>query len=238
MSKKLSAYAVKSGIKSWAEEDRPREKLLSKGVAALSDTELIAILLRTGSRDLTAVDTARQLLSKAEYDLDVLARMTVTDLMDFGIKGLGLTKAITLVAALELGRRRQAAAPRRQSQVKDSKSAFELLAPYLSDKAHEEFWIMLLNQNHRVLDVQQISIGGLTGTVADVRKVFEQALKLKATAIILVHNHPSGNLQPSGADVELTRKMKQAGATLDIRVLDHLIIADKSYYSFADEGML
>lgn len=235
---KKASYPTGFGIKSWAEEDRPREKLMSKGATALTDTELIAILLRTGTRELTAVDTARQLLARTGHDLDALARMSVTDLLDLNIAGMGPTKAITLVAALELGRRQQGAPSRKRSQVTDSQSAFDVLAPHLAHKTHEEFWVMLLNQNHRVLEVQQISIGGLTGTVADVRKVFEQALKLKATAVILAHNHPSGNLQPSAADEELTRKMKQAGVTLEIRVLDHLIIAEKSYYSFADAGKL
>lgn len=231
-------YSQQSGIKSWAEEDRPREKLLLKGVSALSDAELIAILLRTGTQAHTAVDSARQLLARVDHDLDLLARMSVADLVQLNISGIGTTKAIGIVAALELGRRQRAAAPRKRQQVSDSRSAFELLAPHLADKVHEEFWALLLNQNHRMLELYQVSIGGLTGTVADVRKVFEQALKVKATAVILAHNHPSGNLQPSSADVELTRKMKQGGETLEIKVLDHLIVAGKSYFSFADAGML
>jgi DNA repair protein RadC len=232
------AYSEASGIKSWAEEDRPREKLLLKGKHTLSESELIAILLRTGTRESDAVKLAKELLSKVKNDLHELSRFSVKDLLSLGIKGLGETKAITIVAALELGRRRQSSAARELQKITSSREAFEILHPLLADKPHEEFWILLLNRAGKLLEKIPLSSGGLTGTVADSRLIFEHALKSKATSIMLCHNHPSGSLAPSQLDIDLTRKLSRAGETLDIKVLDHLIIGGGSYYSFADEGMM
>lgn len=232
------AYAEPSGIKSWAEEDRPREKLLLKGKQALSESELIAILLRTGTKENDAVKVAKDLLSKVKNDLNVLSKYSVKDLMALQVKGLGETKAITIVAAMELGRRRQSSEAKELLKISSSRDAFEVLHPLLADKPHEEFWIMLLSHGNRIMETLPVSTGGLTGTVADVRMIFEHAIKSKATSIMLCHNHPSGNLYPSQADMDLTKKMVKAGETLDIKVLDHLIIGENKYYSFADEGMM
>ena len=225
-------------LKQWADEDRPREKLLLKGKAAVSDAELIAILLRTGTREENVVDVAKRLLHHVGNDLNKLGKLSVKDIMHFGIKGLGETKIITLVAALELGRRRQAAAPRELSKITCSRDAFDLLSPLMSDQIREQFYLLLLNNANKVISEQVLSEGGITGTVVDARLLFKQALLHNATSIVLAHNHPSGNLKPSQADIDLTRKIKDAGKLLEIKLLDHLIVCDGGYYSFADEGML
>jgi DNA repair protein RadC len=235
---KSKPYSEPSGIKSWAEEDRPREKLFQKGKQSLSESELIAILLRTGTREKTAVDVAKELMRKANNDLSALSKFSVKDILDFNLPGIGETKAITIVAALELGRRRQAAGVKDRLKISTSRDAFDVLHPLLADKPHEEFWIMLLNRANKVMETLPISSGGLTGTVADVRMIFEHAIKSKATSIMLCHNHPSGNLSPSQLDIDLTKKLVKAGETLDVKVLDHLIIGENKYYSFADEGMM
>jgi DNA repair protein RadC len=237
---KPKPYPEPSGIKSWAVEDRPREKLLLKGKQALSESELIAILLRTGTKEFTAVDVAKKLMNKVGNDLNALAKLSVKDILGIKeLKGIGETKAITIVAALELGRRRQSSVAREIPKISSSRDAFEVLYPFLADKPHEEFWIMLLNRGNKVIGMpEKVSSGGLTGTVADVRMIFEQAIKSKATSIMLCHNHPSGNLSPSQMDIDLTKKLVKAGETLDIKVLDHLIIGENQYYSFADEGLM
>ncbi|MBK9730593.1 MAG: DNA repair protein RadC [Chitinophagaceae bacterium] len=231
-------YPEPSGIKSWAEEDRPREKLLLKGKHTLTESELIAILLRTGTREKTAVDISMELLKRTNNDLAALGKLTVHDFLNLGISGIGETKAITIVAALELGRRRQLSAVKEKDKITSSRDAFDILYPKMADFRYEEFWILLLNRANKVIGVERISEGGLTGTVADPRKIFNVAIKADATSVILCHNHPSGNLHPSQADIELTKKMKEAGKVLEILVFDHLIIGDAKYYSFADEGMM
>lgn len=223
-------------IKSWAAEDRPREKLLLKGTAALTDAELIAILLGTGTTSTSAVDLAKSILQSVANNLDDLARLTVKDLMK--IKGIGEAKAITIISALELGRRRKETDSSEKPKVSKSGDAFDLLKGNLMDKAHEEFWILLLNRSNRLIKMQQISLGGVHGTVADPKIIFKIALEELASGIIVAHNHPSGNLTPSQQDIELTKKLKESGKLLEISVADHLIIAGKKYYSFADEGLL
>lgn len=223
-------------IKSWAEEDRPREKLLLKGKASLSDAELLGILIATGIQNMTAVDIAKVILQSVQNDLNQLARLSVKDLSKF--KGIGEAKAITIVSALELGRRKKATESAEKPRIRSSNDAYEVLRPYLSDLSHEEFWIILLNRANEVIKCEKVSSGGVSGTVADPKIIFKYALENLASAIILSHNHPSGNLSPSQADKDLTKKLKAAGNNLDIPVLDHLIFTDKTYFSFADEGML
>ncbi|MEA5139204.1 RadC family protein [Arcicella rigui] len=223
-------------IKSWAEEDRPREKLLLKGKASLSDAELLGILIATGIQNMTAVDIAKVILQSVQNDLNQLARLSVKDLAKF--KGIGEAKAITIVSALELGRRKKATESAEKPRIKSSSDAYEVLRPYLSDLSHEEFWIILLNRANEVIKCEKISSGGVSGTVADPKIIFKYALENLASAIILSHNHPSGNLSPSQADRDLTKKLKAAGNNLDIPVLDHLIFTDKTYFSFVDEGIL
>ena len=233
-----TSYPELTGIKSWAEEDRPREKLLLKGKQALSESELIAILVRTGTENNDALQVAKELLGRTQNDLNALSRLSVKDLLALKVKGIGETKAITIVAALELGRRRQTSEISDRKKITCSRDIFELLQPVLADKQHEEFWIVLLNRSNKVLEKIQVSSGGITGTVADVRMIFNHAIKSQATSMVLSHNHPSGNLTPSQHDLDLTKKIRQAGDTLDVKVLDHLIIGENNYYSFADEGML
>jgi DNA repair protein RadC len=223
-------------IKAWAEEDRPREKLLAKGKQNLSDAELLAILLGSGSRNETAVSLAQRILKSAENNLHELGRRSLAELMKF--KGIGEAKAITIAAALELGRRRQLSDVRARPQVRSSRDAYLAIAATLMDLPHEEFWILLLNRANKVMSREQVSLGGVAGTVVDAKIVFRKAIEGMASSIILVHNHPSGNLQPSQADIDLTKKLRQAGQTLDIAVLDHLIIAENSYFSFADENLI
>lgn len=223
-------------IKCWAEEDRPREKLLLKGKAALSDAELIGILLGSGSSSLSAVDLAKLILSQNDHNLDRLARLSVHDLMKF--KGIGEAKAITIVSALELGRRRKESTPEKRPKITCSKDVYNLIRPNLLDLSHEEFWVIIMNRSNQVIASQPISSGGVSGTVADPKMIFKKALDYLASSIILVHNHPSGNINPSEADKQLTIKMKEAGKFLDIPVLDHVIFTDNNYFSFADEGIL
>ncbi len=223
-------------IKSWSPEDRPREKLLTKGINALSDAELIAILLGTGTTTVSAVELARRVLQTVRNDLHDLARLSVKDLMK--VKGIGQAKAITVIAALELGRRRRDAEVEEKPRVTSSRDGFQILQPHLQDIPHEEFWIIVLNRANRVIAKHQISQGGVAGTVADPKIIFKLAISDLASGIILAHNHPSGNLSASQADLELTRKMAAAGKLLEIQILDHLIIAGQRYLSFADEGML
>ncbi|MGI0107615.1 RadC family protein [Salinimicrobium sp. WS361] len=223
-------------IKHWAEGDRPREKLLQKGREFLSDAELLAILIGSGSRNESAVEVCKKVLFKAEDNLNELGRFSVKQLME--VKGIGEAKALTIVAALELGRRRRSSEALEKKKISSSASVFELMQPKIGELPHEEFWILYLNNSNKVIQELPLSKGGITGTLVDVRLAYKQALNLGATATILVHNHPSGNLNPSAADKQLTQKFKTAGESLDIKVLDHLIITEKSYFSFADEGLL
>jgi len=223
-------------IKNWAVEDRPREKLLLKGARTLSDTELIAILLGSGTRELSAVDLGRQLLQRADNNLNTLGKLTVKDLMKH--KGIGEAKAISIVAALELGKRRKLEESRSSQSIKSSKDVYEIFEPLVSDLQHEEFWILLLNRSNRIIGKSKISQGGVAGTVIDTKLIMKTALEHLASSIILCHNHPSGNLNPSGSDIEITNKIKIAANCLDMKLLDHVIVADHSYYSFLDEGKL
>ncbi len=224
------------GIKSWAEDDKPREKLQSKGRGALSDAELIAILLGSGTRELTAVDLAKTILSQYNNSLSALARCSIADLKK--VKGVGDAKAITIIAALELGRRKLSEEPLKKTQVVGSKSAYQVFVPHLADLGHEEFWVAYLNRKNQVEKIECISKGGVSGTVVDTRVLFKPAIESLFSGVILAHNHPSGNLHPSQSDRELTRKIVEAGKLLDVAVLDHLILGDGSYFSFADEGIL
>ena len=229
-------YENSGTIQSWAEEDRPREKLMLKGKAALSEAELIAILINSGTVDLTAVDVAKIILKSVGNNLNDLARLSIKDLSKF--RGIGEAKAISIIAALELGRRRKEQDRPLRARVTCSRDAYNEMIPHLSDKPHEEFWILLMNRANEILRPVPISAGGVSGTVADPKIIFKQAIEHLASSMILVHNHPSGNLTPSQADKDLTRKLRDAGKLLDIPVLDHLIFTDKAYYSFADEGIL
>lgn len=223
-------------ILSWAEEDRPREKLLLKGKAALSDAELIAILIGSGTRSISAVDVAKMILGNAENNLNKLAKFSVKDLQK--IKGIGEAKAIAIVSALELGRRRKEAEFSEIVKITCSNDIYQLMKPDLMDLPKEEFWIILLNQANRLIKKEQTSSGGISGTVADPKIIFKAALEQFASSIILVHNHPSGSLKPSPVDLRLTKKMKSAGELLEIPVLDHVIFGDEGYFSFADDGLL
>jgi DNA repair protein RadC len=228
-------YNPRGSIKAWAEDDRPREKLLNKGCAALSDAELIAILIGSGNREMSAVELAQLILRESDNDLMSLAKLSLHDLMAY--KGIGEAKAISVVAALELGRRRKVETKTVRTKINNSKVVYDEFY-HLTDLNHEEFWVMLLKRNNEVIDKVRVSSGGVSGTVADSRLIFKAAIQRLASAIILVHNHPSGNLKPSQNDIDLTNKLKTSGKMLDIPVLDHVIVSDSGYYSFADEGML
>jgi len=230
------AYSAVSSIKSWAEADRPREKLLTHGRSVLTDAELIAILIGSGTQSLSAIDVSRNILSDVNNDLNHLAKFSVKELTKF--KGIGQAKAISIIAALELGRRRKETAVQEKPKVVSSQDAYDLLKSVLLDLHHEEFWVIMMNRANRVVRMKRISSGGISGTVADVKIIFKEALDQMASSLILAHNHPSGNRNPSDQDVRLTRKMKESGVILDIPVLDHIIFAEDTYYSFADEAML
>lgn len=223
-------------IKSWSPEDRPREKLLLKGTSALSDAELIAILIGSGTTKLSAVDVAKKVLAHVDNNLDGLAKLSIKDLMK--AKGIGEAKAIAIVAALELGRRRKEQSPEEKPKMESSKIAFDLIKGDLMDLPHEEFWVLLLNRANRLIRKKRISEGGVSGTVADPKIIFKLAVEELASGVIVVHNHPSGNLKPSESDINLTKKLKEAGKLLEISLLDHLIIAQDRYFSFADEGLI
>lgn len=223
-------------IKSWSLEDRPREKLLLKGTSALSHAELIAILIGSGTSTLSAVEVAKKILQAVENNLHELAKLSVNDLMK--VKGIGEAKAVTIVAALELGRRRKDIDSQEKPRITGSKDAFELLKGDLMDLPHEEFWVILLNRANRMMKKKKVSEGGVSGTVADPKIIFKFALEELASGVIVVHNHPSGNLAASQSDIDLTKKLKEAGKFLEVQLLDHLIIAGQKYYSFADEGII
>ncbi|MHA7100283.1 RadC family protein [Roseivirga pacifica] len=229
---------MEKGLKilSWAEEDRPREKLLLKGRTNLSDAELIAILIGSGSSELSAVELSKKILSSVGNNLNALAKLSVKDLTQF--KGIGEAKAIAIVSALEIGRRRNQSAPVERVKITGSKTAYDLIRPDLIDQPIEQFWVLMLARNNTVLHKRCVSTGGVSGTVADPKIIFKKALEDLASGIILVHNHPSGNLKPSQADIKLTNKLSEAGKLLEIPVIDHIIFTEHGYYSFADEGML
>ena len=223
-------------IKDWNADDRPREKLLLKGRESLSDAELIAVLIGSGNREENAVELSKRILASVNNNLNQLSRLGVNDLMRF--KGIGEAKAVSIITALELGRRKRLEKALEQKKIKSSRDVFEVMQPVLGDLMHEEFWILYLNNSNKILQMLPVSKGGITGTLVDTRIVFKKAMEISATAIILCHNHPSGTLKPSVSDKQLTRKIKEAGALLDVRVLDHLIITQQQYYSFADENLL
>lgn len=222
-------------IKQWAEDDKPREKLMLKGKQALSDAELVAILIGSGSRNESAVSLSKRILANVDNNLNALGKLSLKQLMEF--KGIGEAKAISIAAALELGRRRRAEETVELSKITSSKAVFEIMQPIIGELPHEEFWVLYLNNSNKVIYKSQLSKGGITGTIVDVRLIFKTALENNATSIILTHNHPSGKLQASNADIEITQKLKLAGEQLEIRVLDHIIITEKGYLSFQDEGI-
>ncbi|MEN3322819.1 DNA repair protein RadC [Mariniflexile soesokkakense] len=223
-------------IKNWSQDDQPREKLLYKGKATLSDAELVAILIGSGNRGESAVGLCKRILASVENNLSELGKLSIKQLMEF--KGIGEAKAITIAAALELGRRRRGEEALEKKKITSSKSVFELMQPVIGELQHEEFWIVYLNNSNKVIQKNQLSKGGITGTLVDVRLVLKNALEVGATGLVLAHNHPSGTLKPSEADKQITTKLKMAAESLDIKVLDHLIITENAYFSFADEGIL
>ena len=223
-------------ITDWAVEDRPREKLIQKGIASLSDAELLAILISSGTKDKSAVDLGRELLSVANNNLNSLGKLTIADLKK--LRGIGTARAVTITAALELGRRRKLTEVQDVPQIRSSKDIADIFQPLLADLMHEEFWILFLNRSNKVINKMKLSQGGISGTVTDVRIVMKTAIEYLASGIIVCHNHPSGNLNPSESDTKITQKIKEAGNLMDIQLLDHIIISDKDYYSFADNGLL
>lgn len=223
-------------IKEWSEADRPREKLFLKGRLALSDAELLAILIGSGNKKDSAIDISRSVLSGSDHDVTVLSRMNIQHLIKF--RGIGKAKAAIIMAALELGRRRKNSNGIERIKLNSSKSVFELMQPLIGELDHEEFWILLLNNANKLYYQWRLSMGGITATLVDVRLIYKKALEHGATSIILCHNHPSGNLQPSQSDIMLTQKVIKGGSILDIKVLDHIIVSEQGYYSFADEGKI
>ena len=223
-------------IKNWNQDDQPREKLRDKGKTTLSDAELVAILIGSGNRNESAVALSIRILASVNNNLNALGKLSLKQLMAF--KGIGEAKAISITAALELGRRRGGEAEVKKEKITSSLSVFQIMQPILGELPHEEFWILYLNNSNKILQKNQLSKGGITGTLVDVRLVLKNALEVGAVGLVLVHNHPSGTLKPSEADKHITQKLKQAGESLDIKVLDHVIVTEKAYFSFADENML
>ncbi len=232
----MSDYKNSLTIKHWNEDDRPREKLLIKGKIALSDAELIAILIGSGNRKESAVELSKKILASINNSLNELGKLSVNDLVKFN--GIGEAKAISIITALEIGRRRRLEEALEKPKITGSKSVFDVMQPIIGELQHEEFWIIYMNNANKIQLKTQMSKGGITGTIVDTRLIFKKAIELAATGIILCHNHPSGTLKPSISDITLTKKVKNGGDVLDIKVLDHLIITEKQYYSFADEGIL
>jgi len=232
----MEIYQQKLGIKLWAEADRPREKLLLNGRRQLTDAELIAILIGSGNKDESAVDLSRRILAHYNNDLVKLGKASVQEFEKF--KGIGEAKAISIIAALELGRRRKDSPAHDVKFINSSASSFEILLPVFADLNHEEFWILMLNQANYVIGKQMISKGGMAGTVADPKMIFKIALEHNAACLILAHNHPSGNLKPSKEDLQLTKRLVEAGNMLSLPILDHLIITNQLYLSFADQGLI
>ena len=223
-------------VLSWAEADRPREKLMAKGKSVLTDAELLAIIMGSGTREVSAVDLAKSILSSVNNNLHELAKLSLKDLMKF--KGIGEAKAIAIISTLELGRRRKESDVLKKEKIGSSADVFNCMKPHLLDLPHEEFWILLLSRANEVMKKVQCSSGGVSGTVADPKIIFKEAIAHLSSAIILVHNHPSGNLKPSQADITLTKKIKEGGNFMDLPVLDHVIFTNDGYFSFADEGMI
>lgn len=232
----MSETNYKLTIKSWAEDDRPREKLLLKGKKSLSDAELMAILIGSGSRNETAVELCKKILQNTQNNLNELARLSVTELMKY--KGIGEAKAITIVAALELGSRREVSEIVKKDKIGGSIDVYQLLKPEIADLPYEEFWVIYLNQAQKIIEKMPLSKGGITGTVVDIRLIFKRAIEIYATGLVLSHNHPSGNLKPSDEDKKITKKLQQAGELMQINVIDHIIISTEGYFSFADNNML
>lgn len=222
-------------IKYWAEDDKPREKLILKGKEALSDAELVAILIGSGNRNESAVGLSKRILSGVDNNLNALGKLSLKQLMEF--KGIGEAKAVSIAAALELGRRRRMEESAELYKITSSKAVFEIMQPIIGELPHEEFWVLYLNNSNKVIHKSQLSKGGITGTVVDVRLIFKTALEHNATSVILCHNHPSGKLLASDADKDITKKLKLAGEQLDVMVLDHIIITEQGYFSFQDEGI-
>ncbi len=225
-----------NSIKNWSEDDRPREKLLIKGKNTLSDAELIAILIGSGNKEDSAVELSRKILNSVNNNLIELTKLSIGELMKF--KGIGEAKAISIIAALELGNRRRESDVIIKDKISSSKDVFELFSSTFSNTHFEEFWILMLNRANRIIKKINISEGGISGTFVDPKKIFRYSLENNASSIVLCHNHPSGNIQPSEADIKLTKKIKDAGIAMDINVVDHIIIGNESYYSFSDEGIL
>ncbi|SFD75179.1 RadC family protein [Flavobacterium phragmitis] len=221
-------------IRDWSDDDKPREKLMKKGKDALSDAELLAILIGSGSRNESAVALSQRILANAK-NLNALGKMSISQLMKF--KGIGEAKAVSIVAALELGRRQRVEDVLILKRITSSKAVFEIMQPIIGELPHEEFWVLFLNNSNKVISKSQLSKGGIAGTVVDMRLIFKLALENGATGLILCHNHPSGDLKPSNADKQITKKIKEAGEILDVKILDHLIITESKYYSFVDEGI-
>ena len=232
MQEKLASFSIKN----WSQDDQPREKLLYKDKEALSDAELVAILIGSGNKEESAVALCKRILSSVDNNLSELGKLSIMQLIEF--KGIGEAKAVAIAAALELGRRRRTEEALEKNKITSSKSVFELMQPKIGELQHEEFWIVYLNNSNKVIQKNQLSKGGITGTLVDVRLVLKTALEVGATGLILTHNHPSGSLIPSEADKHITNKLKIASGSLDIKVLDHLIITEKAYFSFADEALL
>ncbi|MEQ9423039.1 MAG: DNA repair protein RadC [Cyclobacteriaceae bacterium] len=232
----MTTYQNNLSIKSWAEEDRPREKLLLKGKSALSEAELIGILIGSGTKELSAVELSKQILAHIDNDLNELAKLSVKDLEKF--KGIGQAKAICIVSALELGRRRKATSSNEKPRIIEPCDAYELMKPDLLDLDFEEFWVILLNRANNVLKKIKVSSGGVAGTVVDSKIILKHAIENLASGIILVHNHPSGNTKPSQADIKLTKGLQEASRFMGIDLYDHVIFADKGYYSFSEDGLI
>ena len=224
------------GIKSWAEEDRPREKLIEKGRHVLTEAELIAILIGSGSKDETAVELSKRILASVGNNLNDLGKLSIHELVKF--KGINEAKAINVMAAMELGRRRKEAEVAKRDRITTSKDVYDIMKPILLDLPHEEFWLLMLNRANLVVKKELISRGGVSGTVVDTKIIFKAAVENYACSIIICHNHPSGNRKPSDADIRITKNIKEAGKLMEIPLLDHLIVAENGFYSFADEGVL
>jgi DNA repair protein RadC len=223
-------------INQWAEDDRPREKFLLKGKSVLSDSELLAILIGSGSRNESAVQLCQRILASANNNLNQLGKLSITQLTDF--KGIGEAKAIAIAAAMELGRRRRNEELPELTKITSCKAVFEIMQPIIGELYHEEFWVLYLNQANKVIYKSQISKGGMTSTLVDIRLIFKMAFEHNAIAIILTHNHPSGKLIPSQQDIDMTKKIKFAATALEIQVLDHMIITETDYFSFKEDGIL
>ena len=222
-------------INQWAEDDRPREKFLLKGKSTLSDSELLAILIGSGSRNESAVQLCQRILASTNNNLNQLGKLSIAQLTQF--KGIGEAKAITIAAALELGRRRRSEEVVELTKITSSKAVFEIMQPIIGELPHEEFWVLYLNNSNKVIYKSQLSKGGITGTIVDVRLIFKTVFEHNATGIILTHNHPSGKLVASEQDIQVTKKIKLAAQQLDVNLLDHIIITENGFYSFNDEGI-